>query len=217
MAHRTRHLIRTIIEPASNTNTLFTYQRLYSDFYIAIADLWNAPAPAADEDVEGDVDEQGNFIPKPKPKPRLVGSRKKRSRKASNGEEEEMASDTFPVEDYYFDLSHRLFGFAIHRLVWDAPFHQPFYAIAVAPSVLLCAITLAAWSCCCRLPRSSQARVTCRQRSLRYLCGCVVLGLLVIVPVVLCAVAFLLPIFLTDYVDDLVPSDHRLVVATFFT
>ncbi len=48
MAHRTRHLVRTLIEPTSNHNPYYTYARVFADFYQPLLDLWYG-APAEEE------------------------------------------------------------------------------------------------------------------------------------------------------------------------
>lgn len=262
MAHRTRHLVRTLIEPTSNHNPYYTYARIFADFYQPLLDLWHgAPAEeegelsAEEENLQAvldsvEVDEFGAIVATTasssssvKQKAKKKRKRKEKSSHRSGATAKHRRDEGYDDDDddegspeglldalwsayEAIDPSPRLLGFAVHRLLWDVPFHLPLYAIAVAPTALLSVIALAACLCgCCgcgcgcplHRPRKKghHHRTTHRQRCLQLLCGCLALALLVAVAVALCAAVFLLPILFTGYIDDLVPSDHRLVVASF--
>lgn len=255
MAHRTRHLVRTLIEPASNHNPYYTYARVYSDFYQPLLDLWHG-APAEQEEGElsaeeenlqavlasVEVDEFGAIVAttassttttmRVKQKAKKKGGNHRSGATAKPRRDEGYDDDEEGSPEGLLDVlwsayeavdpSPRLLGFAVHRLLWDVPSHLPLYAIAVAPTALLSVIALASLCGCCGCPLHRPRkkghhhhRTTHRQRCLRLLCGCLALALLVAVAVALSAAVFLLPILFTGYIDDLVPSDHRLVVASF--
>lgn len=212
MAHRTRHLIRTLVDPVHNPNPHYTYKTVYTEFYRPLVELWDAalvaspaepPAEPPEEPPEDDgmagvsVDEAGRV---------LSSKRRKGSRKAGKGGKE---------ESVYAELRELLSEHELYGRLWAGlPFRLPLYVIAVAPTVLLYALALAACLCCSCRPLRPTAHIVEGRRRCRFLCCCTVLALLPSVAVALCAAVFFLPILFTDYIDDLVPSDHRLVVAS---